>query len=131
MKLSEIKGERTLDVIAEIIEPISNIAQDKQAAALFKREKAPKGMDARSFAIEKLKNAAISLIKTHKNDIIAILAAIQGVSVEEYTNTLNIAKLMHDFVDIANDSEFIGLFISAQSGTSSGSAPESTEAPEV
>lgn len=128
MKLSEIKGERTLDVIAEIIEPISNIAQDKQAAALFKREKAPKDMDARSFAIEKLKNAAISLIKTHKNDIIAILAAIQGVSVEEYTNTLNIAKLMQDFVEIANDSEFIGLFISAQSGTSSGSAPVNSKA---
>ena len=123
MKLSDIKGERTLDVIAEIIEPISNIAQDKQAAALFKREKAPKGMDARSFAIEKLKNAAVSLLKAHKNDIIAILAAIQGVSAEEYTDTLNIAKLMHDFVDIANDSEFIGLFISAQSGISSGSAP--------
>lgn len=128
MKLSEIKGERTLDVIAEIIEPISNIAQDKQAAALFKREKAPKGMDARSFAIEKLKNAAISLIKTHKNDIISILAAIQGVSAEEYTDTLNIAKLMHDFVEIANDSEFIGLFISAQSGTSSGSAPANSKA---
>lgn len=128
MKLSDIKGERTLDVIAEIIEPISNIAQDKQAAALFKREKAPKGMDVRSFAIEKLKNAAVSLIKTHKNDIIAILAAIQGVSVEEYTDTLNIAKLMHDFVDIANDSEFISLFISAQSGTSSGSAPVNSKA---
>lgn len=128
MKLSDIKGERTLDVIAEIIEPISNIAQDKQAAALFKREKAPKDMDARSFAIEKLKNAAIALLKTHKHDIIAILAAIQGVSVEEYTDTLNIAKLMHDFVDIANDSEFIGLFISAQSGTSSGSAPANSKA---
>lgn len=128
MKLSDIKGERTLDVIAEIIEPVSNIAQDKQAAALFKREKAPKGMDARSFAIEKLKNAAISLIKTHKNDIIAILAAIQGVGVEEYTSALNIAKLMHDFVEIANDSEFIGLFISAQSGISSGSAPVNSKA---
>ena len=127
MKLSDIKGERTLDVIAEIIEPISNIAQDKQAAALFKREKAPKGMDARSFAIEKLNNAASSLIKTHKNDIMAILAAIQGVSVDEYTDTLNIAKIMHEFVEIANDSEFINLFISAQSGISSGSAPANSK----
>lgn len=128
MKLSDIKGERTLDVIAEIIEPISNIAQDKQAAALFKREKAPKGMDARSFAIEKLKNAAISLLKTHKHDIIAILAAIQGVSAEEYAQSLNIAKLVHDFIEIANDSEFINLFISAQSGTSYGSAPVNSKA---
>ena len=128
MKLSDIKGERTLDVIAEIIEPISNIAQDKQAAALFKREKAPKGMDARSFAIEKLKNAAISLLKAHKNDIIAILAAIQGIGAEEYAKSLNIAKLVHDFIEIANDSEFINLFISAQSGISSGSAPANSKA---
>ena len=128
MKLSDIKGERTLDVIAEIIEPISNIAQDKQAAALFKREKAPKGMDERSFAIEKLKNAAISLLKAHKNDIIAILAAIQGIGAEEYAKSLNIAKLVHDFIEIANDSEFINLFISAQSGISSGSAPANSKA---
>ena len=127
MKLSEIKGERTLDVIAEIIEPISNIAQDKQAAALFKREKVPKGVDARNFAIQKLKNAAIALLKTHKHDIIAILAAIQGISPEEYAQSLNIAKLVHDFIEIANDSEFINLFISAQSTASSGSAQEISE----
>lgn len=128
MKLSEIKGERTLDVIAEIIEPISNIAQDKQAAALFKREKVPKGVDARNFAIQKLKNAAIALLKTHKHDIIAILAAIQGISPEEYAQSLNIAKLVHDFIEIANDSEFISLFISAQSAGSSGSAPANSKA---
>ena len=28
MKLSDIKGERTLDVIADIIDPIANIAED-------------------------------------------------------------------------------------------------------
>lgn len=128
MKLSEIKGERTLDVISEIIEPISNIAQDKQAAALFKREKVPKGVDARNFAIQKLKNAAIALLKTHKHDIIAILAAIQGISPEEYAQSLNIAKLVHDFIEIANDSEFISLFISAQSAGSSGSAPVNSKA---
>ena len=37
MKLSDIKGERTLDVIAELIDPISNIASDKVAADLFVR----------------------------------------------------------------------------------------------
>ena len=42
MKLSDIKGERTLDVIAEIIEPIANIAADQTAAALFQRQRCPK-----------------------------------------------------------------------------------------
>ena len=44
MRLSDIKGERTLDVIAEIIEPIANIAEDEAAAELFRREKPPEGM---------------------------------------------------------------------------------------
>ena len=38
MKLSKIKGERVFDVIADIIDPIANIAEDKVAAALFQRQ---------------------------------------------------------------------------------------------
>jgi hypothetical protein len=41
MKLSKIKGERAFDVIADIIDPIANIAEDKVAAALFQRQKLP------------------------------------------------------------------------------------------
>lgn len=32
MKLSDIKGERTLEVIADIINPIANIAEDETAS---------------------------------------------------------------------------------------------------
>ena len=35
MKLAEIKGERALDVIAEIMEPIGNIATDKNSANII------------------------------------------------------------------------------------------------
>ena len=38
MKLSDVKGERTIEVIAEIIDPIANIAEDEEASAMFKRE---------------------------------------------------------------------------------------------
>ena len=38
MKLSDIKGERTLDVIAEIIDPVANIAEDKAASDLFQKK---------------------------------------------------------------------------------------------
>ena len=44
MRLSNVKGERTFDVIAELIDPIYNIAMDPEAAAMFKREKLPEGM---------------------------------------------------------------------------------------
>ena len=55
MKLSDIKGERTLDVIAEVIEPIANIAEDEKTAALFKREKLPEGENATTFLLKRIK----------------------------------------------------------------------------
>ena len=131
MKLSDIKGERTLDVIADIIDPIANIAEDETASALFKREKLPQGMTANQFLIQRARKAVPALLKGHKKDIIAILAAIDGTTPEEYTDSLNLVRLTKDCVELLTDDAFGTLFISAQSGDSSGSAPESTEAHEV
>lgn len=44
MKLSDIQGDRVFDVIADIIDPIANIAEDEKASAMFQREKLPEGM---------------------------------------------------------------------------------------
>ena len=41
MKLSDIQGDRVFDVIADIIDPIANIAEDEKASAMFRREKLP------------------------------------------------------------------------------------------
>ena len=38
MRLSDIQGERVFDVIADIIDPIANIAEDDAASAMFRRE---------------------------------------------------------------------------------------------
>lgn len=130
MRLSDIKGEQTLDVIADIIAPIANIAEDEEASALFRREKLPEGMTAKKFLLERARKSAPSLLKDHKSDIIAILAAIEGTSQEEYAGTLNLVKLIKDTVDLLTDEAFGTLFISAQSGGSSGSAQANTEAPE-
>ena len=128
MRLSDIKGERTLEVIADIIDPIANIAEDEEAAALFKREKLPEGMTAKKFLLQKARKAAPALLKGHKGDIIAILSAIEGTSPEAYAGALNLVKLIKDTVDLLTDEAFGTLFISAQSGISSGSAPENIEA---
>lgn len=126
MKLSDIKGERTLEVIAEIIDHVANIAEDEKAAALFRKEKLPEGMTARKFAMQRVRKAAPALLKNHKTDIIAILSAIEGVSPEDYTGALNIPKLLRDCTELLTDDAFTTLFISAQTGTSSGSAQENT-----
>lgn len=131
MKLSDIKGERTLDVIADIIDPIANIAEDEEASALFRKEKLPEGMTAKSFLLQRAKKAIPALLRGHKGDIISILSTIEGTTKEEYTASLNLVKLTKDAVELVSDEAFMTLFISAQSGTSSGSAPESTEAKEV
>ena len=126
MKLSDIQGERVFDVIADIIDPIANIAEDDAASALFKREKLPEGMTAKAFLIKRARKSLPALFKGHKGDIIAILSAIGGVSEEQYKSELNPIKLMQDATELLSDEAFGVLFISAQSGKSSGSAQENT-----
>lgn len=127
MKLSDIHGERVFDVIADIIDPIANIAEDEKASAMFRREKPPEGMTVKQFATQRARKALPALLKGHKGDIIAILAAIEGVSAESYKGALNLVKLMRDAAELLTDDTFTALFLSAQSEKSSGSAQENTE----
>ena len=124
MRLSDIKGDRVFDVIADIIDPIANIASDETASALFKREKLPEGMTAKAFLLERARKAVPALLKGHKGDIITVLATIEGISANDYRASLTLAKLMQDTAELLTDEAFCELFISAQSGTSSVSAQE-------
>ena len=124
MRLSDIKGDRVFDVIADIIDPIANIASDEKASALFKREKLPEGMTAKAFLLDRARSAVPALLKGHKSDIITVLATIDGVSADDYRASLTLAKLMQDTAELLTDEAFGELFISAQSGTSSVSAQE-------
>ena len=126
MRLSDIKGDRVFDVIADIIDPIANIASDETASALFKREKLPEGMTAKAFLLERARKAIPALLKGHKGDIITVLATIEGISANDYRASLTLAKLMQDTAELLTDEAFGELFISAQSGDSSGSAQENT-----
>lgn len=130
MKLSDVKGERTLDVIADIIEPIANIAEDSVATEIFSRKRLPEGMTAKQFMLRRIKKSVPALIRNHKNDIVTILCTIEGSTFDDYTSTLDLAKLSRDFVDLLTDEEFMSLFTSAQADneTSSGSVSENIAA---
>ena len=130
MRLSDIKGDRVFDVIADIIDPIANIASDETASAIFKREKLPEGMTAKAFLMERARKAVPALLKGHKSDIITVLATIEGISADDYRESLTLAKLMQDTAELLTDDAFGEPFISARSGTSSGSAQENTEGKE-
>lgn len=133
MKLSDIKGERSIDVIADILDPIYEIAADEKCAALFKRQPLPEGMTTGQYGAEWLKQAAQVLLKGHKKACIKILATIEGTSVKKYTENLNLMKLLTDVADLMSDEAFMGLFFSTTQSTetSSGSASENTEATEA
>ena len=96
MKLSDIKGEKALDVLADIIEPISEIMADKEVAKTTRSSKRSK---------------AISLaLKNHKAAVIQILAALDGKDVSEYE--CNLLSLPKQILDIVNDPAVIELFTS-------------------
>lgn len=110
MKLSDIKGDKVLDVIADIIVPIANIASDEKASGIFSRKPLPQGVTAKDFIVERVKGSIPALIKNHKEDLITILAAIGGVTKEEYAADLTLASLLKDFTELLTDEEFLALF---------------------
>lgn len=131
MKLSDIKGDRVLDVIADVIDPIANMAQDKDVAAMFKREAVPEGMDARDFFAKRMCKGLPVLFKGHKADIIAIMAAIEGVTPEQYAASLDFPKLFTDVMELVTDNallDFLSLSETGKDADAPGSASASSEA---
>lgn len=131
MKLSDIKGDRVLDVIADIIDPIANIVQDKDVAAMFERKAVPEGMDARDFFAKRMRKGMPVLLKGHKADIIAIMAAIEGVTPEQYAASLDFPKLFTDVMELVTDDAFLDFLSSSETGKGAdapGSASGSSEA---
>lgn len=116
MKLSDIKGDRVLDVIADIIDPIANMVQDKDVAAMFKREAVPDGMEARDFFAKRMCKGLPVLLKSHKADIIAIMAAIEGVTPEQYAESLDFQKLFTDVMELVTDDAFFNFLSSSETG---------------
>lgn len=107
MKLSDVKGGRTLEVIADLIDPIANIVEDEDAMELLKREQLPEGMDAQQFFAKKMRKAIPVLLRTHRGDIVAILSTIKGVTPDEYERDLTLASVIGDVFELITDEEFL------------------------
>lgn len=113
MKLSEIKGKRTLDVVAGLFSPVMAIAQDKDAMAFFAPQDAPKGMTAEQAFAQRMGKAVPQLIATHRSDIIEILAVINGCTAEEYERDLTLPSLIQHVYEIITDDDLLAFFESA------------------
>lgn len=119
MKLSELKGDRAVEVIADLIEPITNIALDQKNLKLLRPEKTDGETD-REAAIRDFKKKIPNLLKTHKTDIVTILCVLNEVKPEE----LSLAKIMKGIIDLSKDQDFMNLFLSA---VNSGDTAQPTE----
>ena len=104
MKLSEIKGERALDVLADLIDPVAEIFGDKEISAALQSGKAPA--------------KAIKLaLKNHKRAVLDMMAALDGEDPATYQPSLFV--LPKRLLDLLNDPEVQQLF-SSQETTSGG-----------
>lgn len=101
MRLSDIKGERVFNVIADIVDPAFNIASDKDALALFKptEEGEP--------PVDRFHRAIPVLLRDHRDDLIDIMVAINGVPREEYLATLTIGSLIKDVYEMMTDEDLL------------------------
>lgn len=115
MRLSELQGEEALDVLADIIEPASEILADSEVSSILKGS-------------GKKLTAAKVILKNHKKAVIEILAAMERTPVEEFQ--VNVLTLPVKLLDVLNDKtlmEAFGLQSQTKEKPSSGSALENTE----
>lgn len=95
MTLSEIKGEKALDVLADILEPAQEIMTDEEVV--------------KNFRVGGNRIAGIAqAIRAHKKAVISILAALDGADPETYE--VNVLTLPKKLLEIVNDEAMLQLF---------------------
>ena len=117
MRLSDVKGERTFEVVADIIEPVYRIAQDEAAVEMLSPKPCPEGEDPKHFMARRLVAGVPALLRSHKGDLVAIMAAIEGEDAEEYAASLDLAKLVVSLTELVSDPALMGFLASAAGGS--------------
>ena len=111
MKLSDFKGEEALDLMADLLEPATEILNDEKTKAL------------RGLPYVKV---AQHILKHHKKNTLKIYELLYKEDGKEATPI----KLLTMLVDVLSDEDLQSLFTSQGQNTdrtSSGSATENTE----
>lgn len=101
MKLTEYKNEDALDLLADLIEPASEIMSDPKIKEMM-------GKDAKT----KVAKIVQHILKNHKKSIIAILARLDNTPVKEYK--CDIFTLPIKILELLNDKDLIDFFSSQE-----------------
>ena len=118
MKITDFKDEKALDLLADLLVPVSEIAQDEVIQKIVNGERTGKT----------IAEVAKLVIKGHTSAVMDILAALDGVPRDEYH--CNVLTLPMKVIEIFNDPDFMAFFTAQGQINSlipSGSAMESTE----
>lgn len=113
MRLSELTAEQGLEVIANSLEYIGNIADDDTALKLC-QELVPREGEKYIKVFARGAKTAPKLLKTHKDDVIGILAAFELQTVEEYKKKHKLMDVIKDMVNLVNEPEVRQLFSQRQ-----------------
>lgn len=114
MRLSELKGEKALDALGEIIEPAVKIMQDPAVVAAARA--------GNTLEIVKI------MCKDHKREVITMLAVLDDQDPATYE--VGLLTLPAKLLELLNDPEVQMLFTQrgrTEGETPSGSASENTE----
>ena len=109
-KLSEYKDEEALELLADLIDPVTEIIIDKEVVKEFKKNKL-RGIS--------------KAIKKHKSAVFRCLAVLDGTPDKEYH--CNIVTLPKTILEIINDKDLIDFFNSQSQETDEGSSGSATE----
>lgn len=119
MKISELTTERAADVLCEVSIYALNILSDKELLASLRMQL--EGTDGDStkaeliaVASEKIAELVPLLLKKHKDDVFGIVAAVNGLTLEQVRQQ-KIIKTMNAVKEMAQDKDLIDFFKSCVS----------------
>lgn len=116
-RLSDYKNEAAIDLLLEIMEPAAELMSDRDAVVLLYSKEPGDRM-----------KGVNQMIGGHKGAVIAILAALEGVPVDQYE--FGFFTLPTRLLEVLNDKELLGFFMDQQMPNTekpSSSAMENTE----
>lgn len=112
MKLSKLTTDEALDVLCEITPYVSNIVSDETLMETLNKTIKKDGMTRAGVLVagaEKLSRLVPIVMKEHRNDVYGILAAVNGLDVEEIAKQ-NIIKTSMQIRDVCADKEMLDFF---------------------
>jgi len=110
MKISQMTTDQAADALIRIAEPAANIMHDQDTIAVLEKLATGKDGDGLSFVADNLVPVATILLKTHREDMYEVLAALSAKKVE----AIGKQKITETIKDIKEcwDGELVDFFAS-------------------